>query len=254
MRTSRDISPEFLQHLTAFHFIDEIPVTKRTKEQADTFNEAIDFIRDNIEEYYDRLTEKELKDIDFGFDQLNAFDDDVEFFEQLEEALERSVIPPLKSVNAENISRVMLRINGSIVEVYGVLEQIKPLVYKWRTYKKRIFDITKSLLVSDKEWKANGLSEIMFPTEYSQRITKMEYYYDRFKLRLEALQASFEVISRIITLHIGVPAGEFVKTDTNYDTLSDTFENVRPKDTTHKSAIEESRPQTGRSFGQRKKK
>jgi hypothetical protein len=218
---------------------------QRSSVQQNQYLNALEHLRENIEEFYRLMTEHEFQSIMF-------WEHDSEIYGWLDKTLNDDTCKPPRfpeKFTPADLERLIVRVYQAQTTISGVLEEIEPAYKRWLEYEDRCRKIWKAISTIDKEWQAEALFHTVVPPQVWIRIRRISEYVASLKSRMESLNNSQNVLSRLITLFQLTPATPMAREATlgNGQSFDRTPEVSRPPAESGTS----SRFGGGRSFGRR---
>lgn len=187
---------EYKSYLYMVSSIGLLAEKARTATQQAQYLKALDFLRENIEDFYRLMTEQEFQSIIF-------FEEDNDVHSWVTRTLSDPYckVPPIPDkLTPRDIERITLHLFKGQTTLSGILEELEPAYKRWLEHEDRCRKIWKAISCIDKEWQAEALFQIVVPPEIWHRIRKVSETLATVKMRMESLVAAQAVISRIITL------------------------------------------------------
>lgn len=184
---------------------------RRTSDETEEMLSIHDELTDAYKEVLETTCRAELEDIEQTFEEYDHWREGgrILFFQALDEVLRGTLVPTLEAVNTVEIDRVLRELYAAHVTVAGRLEELEPALDRWLKHERKINDVVKAVCGLDKEWQADALVRLVVPGKVYNKIRALETYTAQFKNRQAALDKAYEIVSRLVTLHIDTPAGEF---------------------------------------------
>lgn len=209
----KDLPKELKNAILMSHYYAEMGDRKRSASETQDMLGYQRKIVECAENIIEDLCDREIKEIAGELEQYERWDNGgvVLHLKLLDDVLQKNHVPSLEDgfVNVDNINRVLSELYVAQANVSQKVEELRPILYRWQHYEKKMESVIKGLVDFSTEWKADTVvAAFMVPGVYD-KIRMLESYVERFTIRKASLDKAFEIVSRMMTLHIDAPAGEF---------------------------------------------
>lgn len=219
---------------------------KRSPAQENQYVNALEHLRENIDDFFKLMTEHEFQSIMF-------WSADSEIYSWISQTLDDEACKPPRfpdKFTPADIERLVVKVYQAQTTISGVLEEIEPAYKRWLEYEDRCRKIWKAISCIDKEWQAESLFHTVVPVEVWIRIRRIAEYVASLKMRMDSLTNAQNVLSRLITLFQLTPSAPMSREMTLGG--GQTFERSPEVSRPGAEAPSPSRFGKGRSFGSRR--
>lgn len=196
-----NIYEQFLHTMSTFSVIADIPDTRRSPEQKEQIQHAITDLTENFKPYFDFLSEKF-----YGMVNDYKFPGD-EIMRMLEtEELKPPVIESTPSLGI--LVEKMNKANEAYATVTGLLERYEPALDRFLEEEKRLQRLVRGMTLSDKEWRASGIFEVLHDSTVQAKVRSMGEVVATLKWRKTRIEYAYMVASRMLSANLGDRTGE----------------------------------------------
>lgn len=191
---SKPTREELKQAVIDFNFISDIAEKKRTPIQVERYDSALNLLRDNAEFYFEDMTKNLFEDILLEFEDRSGWMNSI--------LLDGKYKAPAlrRPVTQQSIDMALEDIYEAQTTVAGVLEEVEPTYKRWLQFEDRAEKLFNAIGNFKDKWKGESVFQVMMPEDVFRKLRNFGEFVAAFKLRQDALDKAFEIISRMITV------------------------------------------------------
>lgn len=211
------LNPEVRAKIVRFHYLIELPAKRITEAQTKELEETRVYLMENFQAVVEVCSGMEIGDFLFAFEDLDTkVGNQVSYFGVMADEIKKIKIPKMpKQVSPTTITPVIQELYEAQATTYGMLEQLEPALDKWIKYEKRMQLLVKAVTGFTTEWRTEAVGVVVVPAVVQRKVLALAEVVGSLKLKRDALNKAYDMISRLVTLHIEAPAGEMSRSDTS---------------------------------------
>lgn len=179
-------------------------ILAKTKTKSAEFDEmikdAITLLADNHQEFFNELIKRDQLTMTIGNFEV---DDTFQVWTNARYESEFLVVPPLEGIDAESLAKILQKIYSSRATANGAIEELSPMVNRWKKIVKRMESIAKGLSLADNEWAGDAVFQVLMPKDAREQLAHFEELLDFYACKKISIDEAYETISRIITVVVG---------------------------------------------------
>lgn len=181
--------------------IGQIAITKRTADQAEMYDAALEHLRDNGRDFFVEVNNKFFSQLDQLFSVENnhvGFEDTISDIEYRLDDIEVPALP--KSMDEETIKGYLFELAQKRDSVLAILEKLVPIESVYSQIFDHANNVCKAVCASSKDWEGDSFFAIATPDKYVTNRLRLSSIIEQAKIKSERFAELFRTISRVITV------------------------------------------------------